>query len=157
MRIASPSTFHRALSGGALGAALMFGACSDSTGPGDHEDAAGVRAVMGGATLVNVNADRQVTGAFTVAVNEETDHITIQFLNDEGNPITVDPNSFYLRVQVANSALLEVEQDTPGDFGIHLHGLAAGSTTVQLLLMHGKHPGGHPDYTSPNIPVTVTP
>lgn len=148
----------RRLAGLVLGLALLATACSDSTGPDDdddHEEPAGVVATMGGAELVRVNANREVTGSFTVAVNEETDHITIRFLAEDGDEIVPD-DDYYLDAEVANEAVAEVEQDTPGDFGIHVHGKQAGTTTVRLRQMHGSVGSGHADYTSPAITITVT-
>jgi len=156
----SPSLSHptRRLAGGLLALALSLGACSDSTGPDhDHEEPAGLRAILNGATVVSINAARQVTGSFTVPAGQETDHIEIEFLAEDGDVIAIDETEYYLAFEIDNPTLVDLEQHEPGEFEVHVVGLAAGTTNIRFKLMHGTFPGGHSDYTSPNIPVTVTP
>jgi hypothetical protein len=155
------STFPapRRLAVAALSLALFTGACSDSTGPNDdhdHEEPAGLLATLGGQQVVRVQPNRDVIGSFTVAVGEETDHITIRFLAEDGDVLTPDEDEYYLAAEVANGAIAEIEQDEPGEFGIHVHGKQVGTTTVRLKLMHGSVGSGHSDYTSPPITITVT-
>jgi hypothetical protein len=141
----------------AMAAALAAGACDDDpTSPGDdHHEPAGVRITMGGVTLVTAMGNT-VTGALTVAAGEETAHMSVVFLDDEGDPITTDDDEF-LEVVIGNEAIAEFEQDTPGEFGGHLHGVMAGSTTAIFRLMHGTIGGtSHADYISPAIPVQIT-
>lgn len=143
----------------ALAFALLAGGCSDSTDPGDgpdHADAAGLLAEIGGVEVVSVNADRVVTGGFTVAAGEETDHVEIRFLDEDGEVIDIDESEFYLAAEVDDEGVAEVEQHAPGEFEVHVVGVAEGVTSIRFLLMHGRHPDGHSDYTSPDIPVTVT-
>jgi hypothetical protein len=103
---------------------------------------------------VSVNAAREVTGSFTVATGQTTPRITVQFVDADGNAVSPGSN-FYLGYQVDSPATVTVLQDTPGEFAFRLRGGAAGTTTIRLQLMHGRHPGGHPDYVSPNLPVVV--
>lgn len=141
----------------ALLTALAVGACDDDpTSPGDdHHEPAGVRVTMNGATLVTVQG-QQITGSLTVAEGEETAHMSVVFLDDEGDPISPDDDEF-LEVEVTAESVAEFEQDTPGEFGGHLHGVAAGATTIRFRLMHGQvgSPSAHSDYDSPLIPVVV--
>jgi hypothetical protein len=46
-------------------------------------------------------------------------------------------------VEVEDESIAEFEQDTPGEFGGHLHGLQVGSTTLTFFLMHGAVGSGH--------------
>jgi hypothetical protein len=155
--LTSRFTPTRPLLGLAAAAVLALGACSDSTGPDDdHREPAGLRASAGGALLVSVNAARQVTGSFTVAAGQSSGAIGVAFLDDDGDPITPDSDE-YLRVEVAGSATASVTQNPGGSFTFTLNGLAAGTTTLTLSLMHGTFPSGHPDYVSPTITVVVTP
>ncbi len=141
----------------ALALALASSACKDSTGPDDdHHEPAGLRATLGGTTVVSVNASRQVTGSFTVSAGTTTGPITVEFLTDDGDVIQPDAEE-YLGVEVDAPALVTVVQNPGGSFTMQLTGLVAGATTVRLQLMHGAFPGGHPDYTSPNIALTVAP
>jgi hypothetical protein len=141
-----------------LTALTALAACTDATGPGDdHADPAGLRIVAGGTTIVSVNAARQVTGSITATLGGQTDLMQVEFLDDAGAVTTPNPEAFYLRVQLGNTTLASVQQNPAGAFSFRLQGLAAGTTTVQLSLMHGRHPGGHADYTSPNITLVVAP
>lgn len=91
-----------------------------------------------------------------VAAGSETDHLHVHFLDEEGSE--VDPgDDHYLEGAVADEAIAEIEQHTPGEFEIHVVGVAPGETTLQLEWMHGAVGSGHAHYTSPEIPVTVTP
>lgn len=135
----------------------VLSACSDSTGPDDeHREPAGLQATIGGTIAVSVNAARQVTGTFTVAAQQGTPLISVVFLDDGGDPITPDDEE-YLQVQIDGTATASVTQTPGGAFAFTLNGLAAGTTTLRLSLMHGTFPGGHADYVSPNISVVVTP
>lgn len=138
--------------------ALAAGACSDSTGPDDdgHTEPAGLAAELGGETVASVNTAREVTGGFTIAAGDETDHIHVHFIDEDGEEIDIDESEYYLAIEVDDEDVVEVEQHVPGEFELHLIGVAAGTTNVRFKLMHGQYPDGHSDYTSPNIPVTVT-
>ena len=61
----------------------------------------------------------------------------------------------YLEVDVADEAVAEFEQDTPGEFGGHAHGVAVGVTTMTFKLMHGAVGSGHSDFTAAAIRVEV--
>ena len=141
----------------ALLAALAVSACDDDpTSPGeDHHEPAGVRITMGGVTLVTVQGTN-VTGTLTVAAGQETAHMGVVFLDEDGDPITPDDDEF-LEVEIADETVAEFEQDPPGEFGGHLHGVTAGTTTATFRLMHGTVGGSaHADYVSPAITVVIT-
>lgn len=135
----------------ALGAA----ACEDDpTGPDDdHGDPASVRLMLGGVEIASAT-NTTASGEIHLHPDEETDHITVQFLDDDGDVIDFD-DDFYLDVVVGNEAVAEFEQDTPGEFGGHAHGVAVGETTMIFRLMHGAVGSGHPDFSSAAIPVEV--
>ncbi len=141
----------------ALALAVLAAGCSDSTDPhDDHADAAGLIAQINSVAVVSVNANRVVTGGFTVAAGEETDHVEIRFLDADGDVIEIDESEHYLAAEVDDGGIAEIEQHSPGEFEVHVVGVAEGITNIRFKLMHGQHPNGHSDYTSPNIPVTVT-
>ena len=50
-----------------------------------------------------------------------------------------------LGLRVEDPTIAEFEQDTPGEFGGHLHGEAVGETDVRFMLMHGAIGSGHAD------------
>ena len=53
-----------------------------------------------------------------------------------------------VEVDVEDESIAEFEQDTPGEFGGHLHGVAVGETDVVFKLMHGAVGSGHADFVT---------
>jgi len=138
---------------GAVGVA----ACSDDpTGLDDHaDDVEGIALVLSGAVIATFDGDtRTWTGQLTVAAGQETAHIDVRLLDHDGDPVTLS-NEYYLDVVIANEAVAEWEQDTPGEFGGHLHGVAAGQTTAVFRLMHGAVGSGHADFETTAVVVRV--
>ena len=78
----------------------------------------------------------------------------MQFVDHDGHAVTVG-DDFYLRVDVANESIAEFEQDTPGEFGGHLHGVAEGDTELTFSLMHGAVGSGHADFVTAPLHVHV--
>jgi hypothetical protein len=58
-------------------------------------------------------------------------------------------------VEIDNETIAEFEQDTPGEFGGHLHGVAAGETDAVFSLMHGTVGSGHADFVTTAVHVHV--
>ena len=136
----------------ALVGTLVLGACSDEDPTGvddDHgDDVEGVALVLSGQTIATYDGDTgQWNGEMEVTVGEETAHIDVRFLDHNGQAVALD-SDFYLEVDVADEAIAEFEQDTPGEFGGHLHGVAVGETDVVFKLMHGAVGSGHPDFVT---------
>ncbi len=128
-------------------------ACDSSTGPDDHghDDAVGL-VVLDRATkdtLAAVNAARQVTGGLTVGVGEDR-AVEVWFLSEDGDRFQPDGDHHTLGVRVGDDTVAGIHAH--GDH-LDLEGLKAGTTTVVFSVVHGSHD----DYTSPAIPVTVTP
>ena len=144
---------------GALGVAgaLALGAAAcedDPSGPDeDHAEPVSVRLMLGGQEIASaINASS--TGHIHLHPGEVTDHITVEFVDEGGDPIIFDED-FYLEVDVGNEAIAEFDQDTPGEFGGHAHGGVEGETTMTFKLMHGAVGTGHPDFTAWPIDVDV--
>lgn len=131
----------------AIFGSLALAACDDSpTDVEEHGDADALRLVMNGATIASFSWDTNTwTGEMEVEVGEETPHIDVEFLDEDGDVIDFDTSEFYLMVEVENEAIAEFEQDTPGEFGGHLHGESVGETDVTFSLMHGAVGSGHAD------------
>lgn len=133
----------------ALGVAssLVLAGCSDD--PVDvhvDEEIERVELVISGLTVASWDVETMSwTGALNVDVGTETAHIDVVFLSHDGDEIVFDPDH-YLDVEVADQAIAEFEQDTPGEFGGHLHGVQVGTTTVTFFLMHGAIGSGHQDF-----------
>ena len=126
-------------------------ACDSSTEPEDHEEAVGV-VVLDRATkqtLVTVNASRQVTGSLSVKAGAER-AIEVWFVAEDGDRFLPDEDDHKLAIRVADATRARIESH--GDH-MDLVGLQAGATTVVFAVEHG----GHDDYRSEAIPITVTP
>ena len=136
--------------------ALVAGsaACDSITGGDDdgddHGDAEGIVVVdeATNQTLVTVNAQRQVTGSLTVRAGQER-ALEVFFVDSNGTRFEAD-DDYSLGYDVANTAVARISEH---DGHLDLDGVAAGSTTATFRLVHG----GHDDYASPAITITVTP
>lgn len=128
---------------------LVLGACSDPMEPDDdHPEAEGVQLIMGGRVIASYDGESQVwTGELEVDAGEETPHIRVVFVDHDGNPVELEDDT-YLEVDVEDTSIAEFEQDTPGEFGGHLHGNMEGETDVTFKLMHGSVGSGHADFVT---------
>ncbi|MXW68152.1 MAG: hypothetical protein F4Z72_14295 [Gemmatimonadales bacterium] len=139
---------------------LVLGACGgDDPMDPDHDDHAGevegVTLSLSGQTVASYDGDSGAwTGELEVEPGEETAHIGVQFVDHDGHAVSLD-DDFYLRVDVANESIAEFEQDTPGEFGGHLHGVAEGDTELTFSLMHGAVGSGHADFVTAPLHVHV--
>lgn len=143
-------TIGNGLAGLTALAALILAGCSDSTEPPEeeHADPSGVELVMSGQVIASYDGSTQRwTGEMEVDAGEETPHILVRFVDEDGDPIPAD-DDLYLEVNVEDESIAEFEQDTPGEFGGHLHGLAEGETDVTFMLMHGQVGSGHADFVT---------
>lgn len=128
--------------------ALVVAACGDDPTGADHSEPEGVELVMNGAIVASYEgSSARWTGELSVNQGEETPHISVHFIDDHGDRI-VFSSSYYLNVEVANESIAEFEQDTPGEFGGHLRGVARGTTGVVFRLMHGSIGSGHADFVT---------
>lgn len=129
--------------------AVALAACSETmTEPDDHAEPEGVELVMGGNVIASYDGDTQTwTGELEVDAGEETAHISVRFVDHDGDPIPID-DDLYLEVDVEDESIAEFEQDTPGEFGGHLHGHMEGETDVTFKLMHGEVGSGHADFVT---------
>lgn len=143
----------RALSVLMLVAALA--ACDNPVGESDHEEAAGLVVRQGTTVLVRVEGTVVSGPGLTVPAGEETPHLTVFMLAEDGDEFTPD-DDYYLEVVFGDDDVAAWEHDTPGGFGGHLHGGAVGSTTIEFRLMHGAVGSGHEDYSTPDGAITVT-
>jgi|GEM_PF-573346 hypothetical protein len=131
-------------------------ACDDATGiDDDHDDhgeeVEGVEIILSGTVIASYDGDTQSwTGELEVDEGEETAHMQVRFVDHDGDPVVLDSDN-YLEVEVENEAIAEFEQDTPGEFGGHLHGVSEGETDVIFKLMHGTVGSGHADFVTTGV------
>ena len=128
---------------------MLVAGCNETmVEPDEHAEPEGVHLVMSGNVFATYDGETQSwTGEMEVDVGEETPHITVRFVDHEGDPIPID-DDLYLDVEVQDESIAEFEQDTPGEFGGHLHGETQGQTGVTFRLMHGAVGSGHPDFVT---------
>ena len=136
---------------------LALAACESTTEPEEEhgDEVEGVVLVLSGQTLATYDGDAgSWTGELEVEPGEETAHISVRFVDHEGNAVELD-DDFYLEVNVEDESVAEFEQDTPGEFGGHLHGQAEGDTEITFSLMHGSVGSGHADFVTAPLHVHV--
>lgn len=140
----------------AVAGTMVVAACGDDPiAPDEHAEAEGVMLRLNGVTIATYD-EGAWTGELEVTVGTETAHIDVIFMDHDGNAIPID-DDLYLEVVIGNEAIAEFEQDTPGEFGGHLHGVAVGETTAVFRLMHGAVGTGHPDFETSAVHVHVNP
>lgn len=136
-----------------MSAAVGLAACGDDPvsshdeeGHGDGVE--GVQLWLSGSKIASYDGDTKVwTGELEVEEGEETAHIDVRFVDHDGTEVEMD-SDYYLEVDVEDEAIAEFEQDTPGEFGGHLHGVSEGETDVVFKLMHGAVGSGHADFVT---------
>ena len=129
--------------------ALVLAAGESSTEPEEeHDEPDGRELVMNGQVIASYDGDTQSwTGELEVDEGEETPHITVRFVDHDGDAIPMEDDT-YLEVDIEDESIAEWEQDSPGEFGGHLHGHEAGETDVTFMLMHGAIGSGHADFVT---------
>ena len=146
MNFSKRSTFGLLMAG-----LLVTAACSDDPAgvDDDHgEEVEGVQLVLNGQVIASYDGDTgSWTGEMEVPVGTETAHIDVRFVDHDGDAVALD-SDFYLMVEVEDTNIAEFEQDTPGEFGGHLHGKSVGETDVVFSLMHGAVGAGHADFVT---------
>ena len=129
---------------------LALTACGDATGvEEDHEEEVEVVQIwLSGAMIASYDGDTgSWTGELEVDVGTETAHMDVRFVDHDGDEVPPD-SDMYLKVDVEDESIAEFEQDTPGEFGGHLHGVLEGETDVVFKLMHGTVGSGHADFVT---------
>jgi hypothetical protein len=131
----------------------LLAACGD--GPTEHShdepEAHGVLIRDGGTTLVTVD-DGVVTGSLAVPDGDETPNYDIVFTDHDGDPITSGLAEFEVGATVANTGVAIFHSVSA--FQAHFEGIAVGSTTVVIQLIHTADGDSH--YDSPAIDVDVS-
>jgi hypothetical protein len=118
----------------------------------DHADAEALALFLNGEEIVTV-AEGVVTGAIALPVGSQTNLITIEFRDHDGDEIHDEDldDGFSLGWVVGDASIATFAQE--GRWGFRITGVTVGTTQLTLHLLHS----GHPDFTTPPIPVEVTP
>lgn len=137
-----------------LAGMLVLGACGDDpTVPDDHAEPEGVVLRLNGQVLASYDGGTW-SGEVALSVGQETGSITVQFVDDHGDPLEADDEE-YLDVIMGNSSIADFLSDAPGAFTGRLSGKAVGQTFATFRLMHGAVGSGHPDYVAAPLTVRV--
>lgn len=130
---------------------LLVSSCSNPVEDrdDDHEEAEGLVLTLSGTDVVTVK-EGKVTGSITVTDNQKTPMIDVFFLDTEGKRFQPSDTLKTLEWSFAASDIAEAEQEGER-WKIRFKGRAVGQTTFELRLMHG----GHADFRTPQIPITV--
>ncbi|MGN8225897.1 hypothetical protein [Gracilimonas sp. BCB1] len=129
-------------------------ACSNSTSSDDHDhsEPEGLRLKMNGQTIVEQLPDQDITGEFELTPGQETDLITIFFLDHDGDEFQPEEDEYSLGHEFEDQGIAEFEQHSEdGKWSFHLHAESEGITDLTLMLMHNDHS----DFSSQHIHVHV--
>jgi len=139
------------------GALLVAGLLVATSGCGSTtviEEAAinGLDVTQSGQTIVTVRTGH-VQGSLFVEVDLTTPTLSVTFMNEDGQVVSVSGRS--MDAQIANEALATFTQTSPGAFAGTLAGISDGTTAIVFRLVEGTTGTGQVLYTSPSIPVEV--
>ncbi|MDZ7773624.1 MAG: hypothetical protein U5K31_12930 [Balneolaceae bacterium] len=116
-----------------------------------HEEPVGAVLMLNGEEIARYE-NGQVTGGITLNEGEETALISIFFLSEDGDQFQPDEPEYSLNFDVEDPTVAEVEQhDEDGKWRFHVHGEAAGTTSIVFSLYHNNHS----DFDTDDIPVEV--
>lgn len=154
----------RAMALSAAFAGLLFiGGCGDAddnpaTHHHNHLEAVGTRLIHESDTLCTVDGTA-VSGGLALTAGDTLQPIQVWFLDEDGDWLQPDSDDtdHALDIQVADTSVAKIvlgrNLAAPHTaWSIAAVGRAAGTTSVRMIVIHEDHP----DYTSPEIPVTVT-
>ncbi|MTI86388.1 MAG: hypothetical protein FH748_00310 [Balneolaceae bacterium] len=133
---------------------FTISSCSNSTANEEEEEihAEGFVLKMNGQNVIEQLPGQEISGQFNLTVGQETDLITIYFIDDEGDQFQPEEDEVSLSSQFSTSGVAEFEQHAEdGTWSFHLHGESGGSTQLTLKLLHGDHS----DFTTKPIPINV--
>ncbi len=133
--------FSNILAGMMAFSALSLAGCSETTAPEEeHAEPEGVELVMGGVVVASYDGeDQSWEGELEVDVGGETDLITVNFVDHDGDPVEIE-DELYLEAVSSDESIASFVIASPGEFGGRLRGNGEGQTGVSFRLMHGDHP-----------------
>ena len=103
-----------------------------------------------GDTLLTLN-DQTVTGSLSVAANETSDHIEVEFFDANGTAFQPGVPEHSLVVESGDTNILAITGQDPNEpWAFKIQGVAAGTTTLTLKIMHDGSVG------KSFVPINVT-
>ncbi len=134
------------------GSLLFLGACGS-----DHHHYSAIGLILSeDGSMIAVQQQNTITyakgDAIYVPAGASTETITVQFLDDEGNPFTPQRSGYTLLSTIGNTNILGITHPVDNnEWSFRLNGNQPGSTTLQFDLRHGDHS----DFTSREFQVIV--
>ncbi len=139
--------------GGLLASGLLMVATGcGSTTVIEETAVGGLEVTQSGQTVVTVLASH-VQGSLHVEINVASPTITVTFINEDGQVVSVAGRS--MDAQVADEAFATFAPTSPGAFSGVLTAVSDGDTEIVFRLMDGTTGTGTVLYASPPIPVEV--
>jgi hypothetical protein len=135
---------------------ILFTACDEDdpvTPQEEHFEAIGVVLTNSGMEVASILRG-ETEDTLYAQVGAISDHLEVKFYNEDEQIVDApDDGEKTLSWEIGDTAVLEVHQDDghDGEFEFHLKGLAAGTTTLELFIMHE----GHADFRSGKFTVIV--
>lgn len=134
-----------------LASAVGLGACGDDGPVGiDDENVERIQLVLNSQILAEYDGTSW-GGALSVTEGTSTAHFDVRLIDHDGDVVPA-PSGVYLQVDIANEEIAGWEQDSAGEFGGHLRGVAVGETEAVFKLMRGTVE----EYVTTAVDVTVT-
>ena len=136
-----------------LALVLVFAGCDGNpvkSDEHDHAEAVGLVITQSGAEIARYEQGA-VTGKITVKANEETPLLSVKFIDEHDGDLFVPEEDHYsLAWTIADLSIAEVEQHAEdGKWKFHIKGKAAGTTTIEIKILHDDHA----DFVS--LPITI--
>ncbi|HUF50219.1 MAG TPA: hypothetical protein VMN60_05265 [Longimicrobiales bacterium] len=141
----------------ALFSAALVTACDNPVGDRETHVRPATMAIFDGSTELVRGSFTGITQALTVGAGVDTRPLTVRFFNSAGTQINPGVD-YHLRVTGGSSGGTVIAhwiQDSAGDFGGRLRGVATGSTTLTFGFIHGAPGTGHSEADFV-VPVTIT-
>lgn len=131
--------------------------CSNPVDSDDHDDhheePVGFVLKLNGSNIVEQQANSNIEGAISLSSGEETDLIQLYFISEDGDEFRPTEDEYSIQAVFDPTGIVEFEQhDEDGKYAFHLHAEQAGSTNLQIKLMHGTHS----DFSTQMIPISVS-
>ena len=136
---------------------LFVAGCSDDNPVNNneesaHAEAAGLVITMDGTEIVRYE-EGAVTGNIPVHAGESTSVLSVQFISEEdGDLFTPGTDHHSLVCEVDDESIATYEKQEGSNWSFFIHGVTAGSTTIEIKIFHGDHA----DFVSLPISIEVT-
>ena len=131
---------------------LLFAACSDNPIDGEtHADEAVGFALFVDGTEVYRSTPSTPGDTIRIVQGDTTSLYDVQFVGEDGDLFTPDEEGTSLALIVLDGTVVELGTVEPEGWRFSLVGRALGSTTVEVLLLHGQHA----DFRFEGIPIVV--